>query len=86
MPRFKDAIEGRDLALFPKSVCDRMVRFVSSSPPMELRECQAVKQNILDEVKSGAKRGVTESDVSHFLWPQDDGPPDSDEEDDEMRD
>lgn len=79
IPSFKDCIEGRDLALFPKELTARMVRFVTQIP-CELNQIEAVKAKIDEEVT-----GANKKFLSQFIWPADTGN-DEEEEGADMRD
>jgi len=65
MPRFRDAVECRDFSVFPVELVSRIVRFLKS-PPMKLRQVEAVVKSIDEEVTGGLRRNL-----SVFEWPED---------------
>lgn len=75
MPTFKDCIEGRDLNLFPRALCERILHFVKRDPPMKLRDIEAVSNNIAEELT-----GEHRQHVSIFEWPVDTGFDEEEEE------
>ena len=74
MPSFKNSIEGRDLAMFPLSLVQRMVRFVQGVV-LSLKGIEPAKSDVMNSLSGGELGGV-----SGFEWPLDEGPEDSDEE------
>merc|ERR1711937_74349 len=63
MPKFKDAIEGRDLSLFPKDLTARMIAFCKSAP-ISLEKIESVQQHISDQVTSPSARRF----LSMYQW------------------
>jgi len=77
MPMIRESIASRDLSVFPESLTQRMIKFVTGRV-ISLKNIDAVKTKIYDELPENMW-----DQLSHFEWPQDDGPG-SDEEDEEM--
>jgi len=74
IPNFKEAIEGRDLSLFPKELTERMATFCMR-PPIRLQKIEACR-NPIDQEVSGAER----KKLSMYEWPIDEGPGEDEEE------
>jgi len=74
MPAFQEAMLNRDLASFPVEMAERVASFCSKAP-INLRNCEAVKRNIDEEVTGAAR-----SHLSIFEWPEDLGIDDEEDE------
>lgn len=65
MPKFKDAIESRDLAVFPEELTRRIATFLKQ-PPISLKGVEACPRSIDEEVMGPLRRKL-----SIFEWPDD---------------
>jgi len=74
MPRFKETIEGRDLSLFPKSLCERMAK-VCMSAPIALDKIEPCPKSIDEEVTGQLRRHL-----SIYEWPVDDSVEDEEDQ------
>jgi len=75
MPRFHDAIQARDLSVFPTALTRRIANFCKQAP-MGLRGIEACSKSIDQELTGAARKSL-----SMFNWPEDLGPEDEEEED-----
>jgi len=75
IPNFKEAIESRDLASFPRELVQRMTDFLRQRP-IKLDKIEAVARSIDEEVTGAARKHL-----SMYEWPEDLG---GDEEEDEQ--
>jgi hypothetical protein len=74
MPKFKEAIECRDLAAFPRQLVHRVADFCKQVPRnIGLRSLEAVARSIDEEVTGPSRRYL-----SIFEWPEDLGEEDED--------
>jgi ATP-dependent RNA helicase DHX36 len=67
LPKFKEAIEGRDLSIFPKQLTQRMAKACMSAP-IALKNMEPMRKSI-DEETTGALRRR----LSIYEWPVDEG-------------
>lgn len=74
MPQFKEAIESRVLASFPRELVQRMLDFVRQRP-IKLDKIEAVSRTIDEEVTGAARKHL-----SVFEWPEDLGEEEDEEE------
>lgn len=77
MPKFKEAIESRDLSVFPRELTRRIADFCKQMP-IKLKNLEAVKKRIDEEVTGQARRHL-----SMYEWPEDLGEEEEEEEEEE---
>lgn len=74
LPQFKEAIEARDLAQYPRDLTERIAKFCCRIP-IKLAKVEPVGRSIDEEVTGAAAKHL-----SKFEWPKDDGPEEEEEE------